>query len=394
MSITLISEPNAICPGHNDQHVVLDSSETAQDNFKYTCVIEIGATVVATLKNRPDPVSDYGVFNVKNIIQNYLDSNYFASVETTTPLELEPYVQFVIKGGESYSVSGVTTSLTSYTSSGKTAYNTALRYTEFAKKRDTFRQTYFNKWLTDRSRTEYISIDEGENFYMMFFIDPVDTPADSYVYTYYDQVNCTGTDLGDDTVNVTGTKAYLCNLGTMPLSYPAGTLSYKVELMADGDVVDTLKFNIDACTMFTTIPLVFLNRLGGYETVYFRLISRDKVEVERKTMQQVGYEVVSGVPQYIDTNNVFYPNINAFASNNKEKKTVTSETLTDAEYRWLVDLIASVNVYEEQDDDGDIYYVPVIVTENQYEKKKRINDKLSQLVLDLDYGHLNNSQLR
>ncbi len=70
--------------------------------------------------------------------------------------------------------------------------------------------------------------------------------------------------------------------------------------------------------------------------------------------------------------------------------TLNSDLLTDAEYIWLQDLILSPMVYIE--DSG--YFFPCVITDNDYEPKKYINDDLSNLVINIEFGKQQNAQYR
>jgi hypothetical protein len=53
----------------------LESSLYTQTNFKYICDVYIGGVKVAQLKSFPNPATNYGVFNIGNVVRNYVNSN-------------------------------------------------------------------------------------------------------------------------------------------------------------------------------------------------------------------------------------------------------------------------------------------------------------------------------
>ena len=89
-------------------------------------------------------------------------------------------------------------------------------------------------------------------------------------------------------------------------------------------------------------------------------------------------------------NKVYNETIHNYANQFTEKLTLNSDFLTDAEYTWLYDLSVSSQVYIYMNG----YFKSVVITESNYEPKKRINDNLTNLTLTVDFGKTLNSQYR
>jgi hypothetical protein len=69
---------------------------------------------------------------------------------------------------------------------------------------------------------------------------------------------------------------------------------------------------------------------------------------------------------------------------------LNSDLLPDAEYIWLEELILSPLAYIQIDD----YFYPIKITDNNYEPKKHVNDDLTNLTLNIEFGDRFNTQYR
>ncbi|HVX51246.1 MAG TPA: hypothetical protein VHB48_13855, partial [Chitinophagaceae bacterium] len=79
-----------------------------------------------------------------------------------------------------------------------------------------------------------------------------------------------------------------------------------------------------------------------------------------------------------------------YASQYTEKMTLNTDIITDEEYIWMADLVLSPLVYMETGG----YFIPIAITATSYEYKKRINDKLTNLQIDIEFGDHFNTQYR
>jgi len=82
------------------------------------------------------------------------------------------------------------------------------------------------------------------------------------------------------------------------------------------------------------------------------------------------------------SNKVFNDQRTTFGKTIKEKLTISTDFLSDAEWLWLADLVSSPMVYVEINDS--IY--PVTITETNYDFKSNVVDGLNQLILNVDTG--------
>jgi hypothetical protein len=118
----------------------------------------------------------------------------------------------------------------------------------------------------------------------------------------------------------------------------------------------------------------------------FNKASKRSFNIEKKTYQQKPYRVSgSGIVSVQDETSYakMWQQKTTFASKFSEKLRVTTDFLTDVEYKWLYQLVVSPLVYL-QDVDGTLY--PVQITNTNYDVNTHLQNKLSNLSLDLEFA--------
>ena len=122
----------------------------------------------------------------------------------------------------------------------------------------------------------------------------------------------------------------------------------------------------------------------------FHKVSRESVSIERKEWQQLPYRVTDLGAVTLSENQVMHEQRSVFASRFKEKLKISTDLLSDEDYQWLVQLVVSPLVYLE--DENTLY--PVVITNTDYEFKEYINDRLTSLMLDIEFGTMLKTQFR
>ena len=155
--------------------------------------------------------------------------------------------------------------------------------------------------------------------------------------------------------------------------------------------VSSYRFDIYCETKYTPYTIHFLNKLGGFESFDFRKVSRKTLSVEKKQFQQQAYRMdSSGAVSLRTSNGVMNDTDTTYAVSFKEKMKLFADITTDAQYQWLAELVTSPVVYF--DDNGTL--VPVTISNTDYEFKKVINDKITSLSIDIEFGKALNTQYR
>lgn len=394
--MTLQYNPGTYYSAHGDLIFTLLDLAKATDpitypDYKYVADIYINAELITRLKSVPRPDNSVGIFNIGNIIRNYVAANFNPTALQLRAQQMgstEFFIVAQVMFGEEY---------------GFTTYTNLIEDTE---------RIYFN---------HYNGRLLGQNTSLSDYLDKALTARSSITPVYRGASSCFIPYLPTDTDNVTlSIKSYnsLGLIGTITQAFtpsganvlqqfnvaPAainahtpGFISdyidyYTVEFQTPNDEPDSIyQFSLVCEPKYEVFTIHFLNRFGGFESRDFTKVSRKVIDIEKSEFGKLGYTVdVSGIVSYKNSNNVYNETRSVYASQYKEKMTLNTDILTDAEYIWLGDLVLSPMAYIEIDG----YFIPISIVSSNYEYRKAINDKLTNLTLNIEFGEQFNTQYR
>jgi hypothetical protein len=153
----------------------------------------------------------------------------------------------------------------------------------------------------------------------------------------------------------------------------------------------TFRFDIVCEARFDVYRVHFLNKQGGFETRNFSKVSRPSIKIEKTSFGKLPYTIDgSGNVLYHNSNNVYNESKSVYASQFEELLSLNTDILNDDEYTWLGELMVSPLVYLERDS----YFLPMNITATNYEFRKQVNDKLTNLTIDIVFGDQFNAQYR
>jgi len=416
MALTIPAFPITYSSANDDLvFTCLESSLYSQTNFKYICDIYIGGVSVAQLKSFPNPVSHYGVFNIGNVVRNYVQSNltllpYTAGIRVDKFPNHTVYVE--CKFGYEYG-----TNVAQYLNiSSKTAYfsntynkrrttnilsNPILSY-----KKDNF--------ATNRpAKTDVYVVTTANSPVLIPFYNGVVYPSSPQNITFkVANYKKDGTNTLSSTITSTGSAIdytmIQLDLSAASLNAALGTtfiddntLYYNVvaTLNSAGGYFDVTSPNFyPFCeTKFEVFTLVWLNQYGGYDSYQFSKKSKRQYDSEKKSFERIPYMIDSsnGLMSYVQrsgssTSNVFVESSIVYDSKFKESMSFNTNILDEVTYEWLAELILSPSVFVVIDS----AYVPVIVKETNYEFKKKVNDKIYNLAINVELNQQMNTQYR
>jgi hypothetical protein len=387
MAITIQAVPDNYSSVHGNLiYTVAETAHTADPstypNYKFIADVYIGGNLIGRIKKVPDPTTHIGIFNIGQIIRNYLECvfNPTASVLKAQELvENQFFLSVQVKFGEEYGTTSYYGLVSDSSRRFFNNYNTRLAGVS------TSLSPLTNKVASSRPDIGEVFLDSKFAF-MPYF--PIVTSAVSFVVTPQG---------GGSVLSTTFTPAQAYNMQILnvspqalnavsPGTINASTTKYTVQIGSQ-----TYTFNLICEPINNKYALHFLNKYGGFETKIFNKVSRKTLNFERKDFGKLPFIVdSSGVVSYKNSNGVYNESRSVYSVQHQEKLTLNSDILTDAEYEWLFELVASPMVYIE---DGN-YFFPCIMTENNYEPKKYINDSLTNLTINIEYGQQLNSQFR
>jgi len=397
MSFTIKSYPGNGAPfsAHGDliwvvyEDDLIVHPETYPD-FKYVAYVYIGTTQVARVAKVPQPGTNFGVFNLGDIIRNYVSSVFNPAANTIQAQESglnEWFVKATIKFTEEYD--GFETPGDPddfYADSERTYHN---HYNGRMLGVTSSLNALKDKVVTNRPQQNFIT---GGDAYCFMSYFPTSTSGIAMQVKAYAGSTLQGTYNGSITpsaalnlqiINVAPVAINAASAGLIT----AGTTRYTVQLHSS----TIYTFNITCEAKYTSYAIHFLNQYGGFESRNFTKLSRKTIAITRADFGKLPYTIdASGIVNYYNSNNVYNETRSTYASQYKEKMTLNTDILTDEEYTWLADLVLSPLVYIQLSG----YFVPCTITSTNYEYKKRINDKLTNLQLDIEFGEQFNAQFR
>lgn len=400
MAVTILSQPGTHTPAYNNQFFVCSSGNTNQTNFRYVATVTLGTdTIIEKINKRPDNGDLY--FDPSSIVKSYVDNTFSRSSLNFAPQD-DSIIYVTVGIGEEYGspVSGfAATSGTYY--AWNAAYNThdfqsyTYAATSIAKDltlapsyTDTinFNQKYLLKtWHRGFStrNIRYLTIDSYdssgvsvqsaviENAY--YNVGPyknnmITLNCSPYGFNGFDGTIVSKTFAGDDVIPAT-TSYYILSFSSA-LPPGVGNISS-----------NTYTVNIDTmCYKYDRYVLHFLNRLGNYDCFTFNLLSRNTSDKKTQEYKKSPFERVgTDYLYYNDTGDTL--NYNTTITN---KMVLNSDWISDAEATWLKDLFMSPDVKLE-DASGNLYAVKV--TDTSYESKLKVNDKVFNLTVNIEYTY-------
>lgn len=399
MALSLLYTPGEYFSAHGDLiFTILEDtkpfSSSTYPDYKYVCDVYIGGIPQVRLKSFPRPDDKIGVFNIGNIVRNYLATQFLPAANNLRSQQIGEdafYVNVICRFGEEY---GNTTYPNLIIDSQRSYFN---HYNGRLYGSQTNLTDYLDKAMTSRPYATPVNSSAG--FCFIPFLASDDTTINLIIKAYNG-----GTLVGSTTQPFTPTalstnELQLFNVapGSINAVVPGFINSfieyYTVEFNTTNITGDSIyRFNLKCESIYQTYTIHFLNRLGGFESKEFNKVSKTSIDIERSDFGSSAYAIdASGIPRYFDSiTKVYREQKSVYATGYTEKLTLNSDLLTDAEYEWLEELILSPMVYIEING----YFFPAVITANNYEAKKVVNDDLTNLTLSIEFGDRFNTQYR
>lgn len=404
MAITINSQPATFPSMHEDLWFVASSTNVGVTNFKFVYDVYINGAQVSRNKVFPSPSADgsYGVFNASPIVRAYV-TNYFEPSGTTVLMASNDKIKvdYQVRIGEE--VSGAV--IPNLASGSYSAYNyyAPLFGDIFTENGDIplvlsnyydnlLIENYTDDWLTDRDNSD-ITIEYGDQFFITFL--KITGGAYKLWVEPYNEDGTVGTAVSGD-LTMSG-QFNLFNFQAAAINAWAGsdiitqsTYGYNVYITLGAAVTRTLKFRHVCNPKYRQYNLHFLNRLGGYDSMAFRLVNKRRSEFNRSSYRRNPYQLSNGTMTNIDAYNKYNETTYNFAIEHTDYYMLTSDWVNDMDYAFLAQLIASPIVYMEVQG----AFFPVTIRNNNYQYKYKVSDGLFNFDLEVEIGKYLNSQYR
>jgi len=388
----------------------LESSLYSQTNFKYICDIYVGGIRVAQLKAFPNPVSHYGVFNIGNVMRNYVQSNltylpYTAGIRVDKFPSHTTYVecQFGYEYGTNVAQYLNQQSRTNYFSNtyNKRRTTSILSNPILSYKKDNF--------ATNRpAKTDVYVVTTGNSPVLIPFFSGLVYPSSPQNLDFrVNKYNKDGTFALSSTITSTGSAIdytmIQLDLSAASLNAALGTtfiddnvLYYNVyaniQISAGSNITSTSPNFYPFCeNKYEVFTLVWMNQYGGYDSYQFSKKSKRSYASEKKTFERIPYSINSstGAMTYF-SQGIMNESTIVYDSKFKESMIFNTNILDEVTYEWLAELILSPSVFVVIDS----AFIPVVVKETNYDFKKRVNDKIYNLAINVELNQQMNTQYR
>jgi hypothetical protein len=362
-----------------------NSEDTLKLNYKYVGELFINGVKIYTSKVFPRPDTYFGIFNFGTVIREYVEAKLSPTSDGILAQELgqgEFSIDVQLKIREEYSGTLGAVILEDVTRTFYNHYNS--RFTDFTTQGSftytfSFVLGYLNYTNSLRPRTGIQLFLDTNKYYLPYFATDT-TPFDVTIGAHTKTITPTE----NSTLQIINISPGAINVD-FPGTITEGTASYTVDINGL-----TYTVNLICEPLYTHYMVHFLNKFGGFESMSFHKVSRESIVIERKEWQQLPYRVTDLGAVTLSENQVMHEQRSTFASRFKEKLKIGTDLLSDEEYRWLAQLVASPLVYLE--DQGTIY--PIVITNDNYEYKQWVNDRLTSLSLDVEFGNMLKTQFR
>lgn len=412
MSITNLYQPSAKACIYDGVWWTALSDKKDETNFKYIFdVFDADGNQLIRSKVYPDPATGRGYFDVSGVLRSAVDLDftglysplqfYYQVLNNTNQLRIE----YSVEVGEEYNVGASGITYLNDASGATTAFNSindvwtkGIDYKFAPTTAAGVTEPY--GYVTNRPfqiKSQYAN----EPIIIGVHLKYEASPADYYNKFTIKKYNTAGTllatatevyelDPGDD-------KYLLVNIGVEGINnlLGAGWIDSNVAYYTVQCVKDTIRVDLQCNGLYEMYNLIFLNRLGMYDTARFSCVNKMTMDVQRKIFEKrdvsfgntgVSYKVGNST-QYNESKINFDGVINW-------NLRLTMDFPTDQEYQWLSELIYSTKVILAKNINGTTYYYPVVIKNSNYEYIQRLSSKLKTLEIDVDLSQKRNQMRR
>jgi hypothetical protein len=381
MAITKTSVPNNFIGAFNQVPYTISSNNTAQPNFYF--VIDVMQTSgtnnpLARLKYPAQPGVNTLTFDIGNVLKNYVSFDFLNAqasyVAANTNSRLKYYVEF----RELYDIAGVPTlsgvlasdPTTPSTSSFKYATNAIFDFEDFTP------TSYVNTNVSgfgflnsNTSQNENIEISQNK---ILTFFDPNRLVEKIVLLSGTTFAQIISLPAREHLFNINAGKWILDTSG---ITLAMGTYVIQVQTI-DGTILGSKTFTYTPqCSIYPTIRLHWLNKLGAFESFNFIRNSRQSEDIERKQFKaplSIGYNKSDRLKTNYNTT------IN-------DKINIQSDWVTEDQSLLLEQLATSPIIYLERSSTN---FIAINITNTNYDVKKFLNDrKLFNISFDIEYTY-------
>ena len=313
---------------------------------------------------------------IKNYIQANISSIYF------------PYIEYQVKYGTESTSGVITTNVVTETSFAWYGYPAFLNDNLIAD----LSGTYYDGMYFSTNRRRILQLYGNYKTYIPIFKSQFyATDIIEWVYngTTYQRLDSTG--VGVYNTAITGADLNL-----------AQDVHLLEQFVISGDPIvnmpnSTVQIQTN-CTKNNPVMLHFLNAMGGFESFLFSGVNRVNTNIERQSINKLGLITTYTTSAFdigVNINRVYNNTLGEvktnYANTMTHKIKLVSDYVSETDFLWLRELLASPQVYAQIDNNA--LMIPVTIETSDWAEKKRGADKIFNLEIDILLG-TQSTQLR
>ena len=313
---------------------------------------------------------------IKNYIQANISSIYF------------PYIEYQVKYGTESTSGVITTNVVTETSFAWYGYPAFLNDNLIAD----LGGTYYDGMYFSTNRRRILQLYGNYKTYIPIFKSQFyATDIIEWVYngTTYQRLDSTG--VGVYNTAITGADLNL-----------AQDVHLLEQFVISGDPIvnmpnSTVQIQTN-CTKNNPVMLHFLNAMGGFESFLFSGVNRVNTNIERQSINKLGLITTYTTSAFdigVNINRVYNNTLGEvktnYANTMTHKIKLVSDYVSETDFLWLRELLASPQVYAQIDNNA--LMIPVTIETSDWAEKKRGADKIFNLEIDILLG-TQSTQLR
>lgn len=410
MALTKIDSPDTHTPCYNPQGFIFSSTNTAQANFTYHFILTINGVVI-TRDVDANPIDNLFYFDAQKNVESHCKNEFWPTI-LDFQFSLDGAIRQVDwsiqeKYGTPPALQGAATTGTYYVwnASYKTIDFPSYAYAAGTKAKDLtltpslidtihydqkyLFKTYHRGFASSDIRYMNLRCYDSNGFLIQNAILENQfyaiATAPAYVRNYM-ILNCSPYGFN----NIFG--GAIISQSVAGALVPTNTYYYTFVMSATNfGAANTNLYTVyldDFCSRYDRYVLHFLNKLGNYDSFTFNMLSRETSENKQDSYKKFAARKIGSSYTYYpyDSDTVNY------STTITRRLLLNSEIITDAQMAWLDDLLHSPSIYLETPDDttvvGDQRQLIAVKLTNRgpFERKKKVNDKIFNLNLEVEYS--------
>lgn len=376
--ITIQQQPGLWSPIYNPMVFILDSTNTAQSNFKYIADIYVsGSSDYVRLAVDADPTYNQGLIDIHRIVESYVSSNAGLKALNGFQKASSSMIAYEVKFGEQYGVASAVTTYPMLTVTGtKYAFNAAYTvhdWLNYSGASIAIENT--GLLLTDQPTTRYTTMNGNEDNYLHYITNTSGTVYFAEIKTYGSTGALIGTYRIENSFQATSSydqrrmlfysgaralNAATLVLGSQPVidssvySYTVSLINFAGINQLNGGLPITYNLSDKCLSGRVALSLHWKNYKGGFDTYQFDRINRYKTETSHKYYEKKLGLMTSNAWSYIESDGGRV----AMDTKVQGRYELQSDWTTLGDSYFLMGLIESPEVYF--DDGGGFNRVNVI----------------------------------